>query len=70
MVEEVHAGEDDKETTQEGDCIDWVRGVEAAEEDERCAKGSSGEGNIVEGIDSIYKTEVNLGMILGYIEGK
>lgn len=33
-VEEVDAGEDGEEAAEEGDCVDGVVGVEAAEEDE------------------------------------
>jgi len=68
VVKEVYAGEDDEETAEEGDCIDWVGSVEAAEEDEGCTKGGSGEGNIVEGVDSVFKTKVNLGIIPGHVE--
>ena len=49
-VEQVDAGEDDEEATEEGDGVDGVGCVEAPEEDKGGAEGCCGEGNIVEGV--------------------
>lgn len=46
-VEEVDACEDDEEAGEEGDGVDCVCGVEAAEEDEGCDEGGRCECHIV-----------------------
>lgn len=52
-VEEVYAREDDEESAEEGNCVDGVCGIEAAEEKEGRDEGAGGEGNVVEGIDTV-----------------
>lgn len=46
-VEEVHAGEDDQEPTQQRDRVHGVGGVEAFEEDKRRAQSGRGKRNVV-----------------------
>jgi hypothetical protein len=51
-VEEVDAGEDYEETTQERDCVDGIAGVEALEEDKGRDEGAGGEGDVVQRVDT------------------
>lgn len=51
-IEEVYAGEDDKESAEEGYCVYSGCGVEALEEEERCDEGAGGEGYIVKRVDA------------------
>jgi hypothetical protein len=51
-VEEVDAGEDDEEAANEGDGVDGVCRVEAAEEDEGGDEGESRKCDIVEWVDA------------------
>ncbi len=46
-VEEVDAGEDDEEAAEEGESVDSVGSIKAAEEDEGRAECSCGESDIV-----------------------
>lgn len=50
QVEEVHAGEDDKESAQQRDGVDRIRGVEPLKENKRGAKCGGRERDIVEGV--------------------
>lgn len=52
-VEKVHSREDDEETTQQGDCVDCIGGIETLEENERSAERSCRERHIVEGVDTM-----------------
>lgn len=51
-VKEVNAGEDDEESTQKGNGIDSVRGIESLEQNERGAKRSGRKSDIVERVDT------------------
>ena len=51
-VEKVDSCEDDEESAKERDGVDSVCRVEAFEEDEGSDEDGSGEGDIVEGVDS------------------
>lgn len=52
-VEQIYSREDDEESTEQGDCVDRIGGVEPLEENERSAKRSRRERNVVEGIDTM-----------------
>lgn len=52
-IEEIDAGEDDEEAAEEGEGIDGVGGVEAAEENEGGAERGGREGDVVERVDSV-----------------
>ena len=52
-IEKIHSREDDEESTEQGDCVHCIGGVEPLEEDERSAERSRRESNIVEGVDTI-----------------
>lgn len=52
-VEQVDPSKNDKEPAEKGDCVDGIGGVEAAEEYERGTQSSSGEGYVVERVDSV-----------------
>lgn len=52
QVEQVHAGKGDEEAAKEREGVGHVGRVEALEEDEGGAKGSRGEGDVVEGVDA------------------
>lgn len=51
-IEEVDAGESDKEAAEEGQGVGDVGGVEALEEDERSTQCCRGEANVVKGVDA------------------
>ena len=52
-VEQVDAGEDDKEAAEKRDCVYGGGGVEALEEQEGGCEGAGREGYVVEGVDTI-----------------
>lgn len=50
-VEEVYAGEDCEEAGEEGDGVDCIRSIEAAEEDERGRERGGRERDVVDWVD-------------------
>lgn len=52
QVEKIDASEGDEEAAEQRECVDRVGRVEAAKEDEGCAQGSRGEGDVVQRVDA------------------
>lgn len=59
-VQQVNAGKCCQESAEEGECVDNVGRVEAAEEDKRGAEGKGREGNVVEGVDAAPNLSVKV----------
>ena len=59
-IEEIDACEDDKEAGEEGEGVDCVCGIEAAEEDEGGDEGGGCEGYVVERVYSVEFVSVSL----------
>jgi hypothetical protein len=52
-VEKINTGKNDEESTEKGNCIDGIRGIESLEQNERGAKRSGRKCDIIERVHAV-----------------